>query len=351
MTERQLRFKVRMQILENFHQNKSQLVLHEKRNRRTRSDTIMLSEVRKLVRKELLRRLREQKTNDDEEPEEIADDFSAMIDDKLAGVMQQAEQMAQSAGTGKKTNEIGFAAAIILFPAAVELIAKITQVIGWGIRKVINLFSSEERKEPNFVEKIGKALEHWVEESVLKKVYYRAIGYLIKALIEGSAKGVLGAINELEGRNKPEFANDPDLKDSPYLGGTTGPIARAAQSVLEESAKTDYIKIGSWIFKAISLVSIGNAIQGVLSNWHSVLHSVEHAVQLTIEAFEAVKMTSSAGEILIGLLGAAAGSFLVVKVYKKLADLLGGFQKLSDIASGKAKLDLDFEIGKQAATA
>jgi len=337
MTEKELRLLVREQILTRFKEK----MLVEQSVKSTASGTKKIG-----VNKE--RRIREQtekEVNDD--IMKLSDMMSDQIDDELNGVIQQADRLAKSAGTGKKTNEIGVFAAVIAFPAVVELIAKVIQVIGFGIKKIVAWWTGKEGKGQNEVQKIGKAIEHWVEHSILAKGYYRAIGYVIKGLIEGSAKGILKAIDKMEGRDTKDFD-----KDTPYFGTTTGPIARAAQAVLRESDKTDYIKVGGWIFKAISLAAVTNGLKEAISNWKEISSSVAHVLHVAVEAFEAAKMTSSAGDVLLGLLAAGGGTFAVFSAYKKLSELFGGYEKLSNVATGEEKLNaanLDVEMQKQSA--
>lgn len=326
MTERQLRFKVRMQILENFHENKRTLV---EGNLLSDSNSISLTELRLMVRQQLLKRLREAEEGKEvsDDSSEIADMFADKIDDQLASVMQKANALAKKSSGKSKKEGITLFTVMIALPAVVEIIGMIFKVIGKGVKFVVSKFTGED--EESKIEKIGDAIEHWAEHTLLEKGYYRIIGFVVKGLIEGTAKGIKKALDKMQGQTDP---------DAPDLGEVSGPIRSLADKLLEESAKTDYIKVGGWIFKAVSLAAVAAGLKEAVTNWHEITEQVSHAIHFAIEVFEAMKAAKSAAEILVAIIAAAGGTFAVFKVYKQISDKVGGMNKLNDIVTGKQEM-------------
>ena len=260
-----------------------------------------------LAKKTVMRLIREA-AEESAEIEGLTDDLSAQIDNQLSSVMQQVAQKVQSAGAGEKKSEIGAVALLLSFPAFVELCAKLIKVIGLGIRKVVSAAAGKKEKK-NVVEEIGEAIEHWVEHSILKNGYYKAIGYLLKAIFEGAAKTALKAAK---------------------AGKAPSAVKDFAERLLSESEKTDYVKLGSWVFKAISIIAISNGLKEAVEEWETISKSVVKTMHFATDVFETLTNSDDAADLAEDLLGAAGTSFVVIKLYKQIKGKVKEWEKVKE---------------------
>lgn len=150
MTEHELRSNVRRQIILNFHENKDHLAARE-------NDKVSLLEVRRQVRKELLRRLNEEAEAPDDADVEMAAEKLDGLDSLVKGIigtgLQKIQKGPDSDGK-KKTEAIGTVVTFALAaPGLLDLMSKLAKLIAKGLQKV----TKSKKFDP---EQEGKTFEH-----------------------------------------------------------------------------------------------------------------------------------------------------------------------------------------------
>ena len=176
MTEQELRESVRRHILQNFEENKKTL---------TESidvkNSITLNELRSLVRRELIRRLREAEEKQDPEVEKVVDQMAA-LNSQMAAIASQVKQSQDDAGDeGKKKSESLVATGVGLLiglPGLFHVMSKMASLAAKLFNKVGGKFDPE---------KEGETFHHWAEKThkfyidsiltpIVKKVFKKQIG-------------------------------------------------------------------------------------------------------------------------------------------------------------------------------
>ena len=176
MTEQELRSNVRRQIILNFEENKKMLS-----ERVGIKNTITLSELRSIVRSELVRRLREADEKQDPEVEKAVDQM-VTLNSQMAAIASQFEQPQNDVGDeGKKKSESLFATGVGLLiglPGLFHVMSKMASFAAKTFNKIGGKFDPE---------KEGETFHHWAEKThkfyidsiltpIVKKAFKKQIG-------------------------------------------------------------------------------------------------------------------------------------------------------------------------------
>lgn len=146
MTEQELRESVRYQILQNFHEKKSIFM-----NRIDEKNSITLNELRSMVRRELVNRLKEgEEKKVDSEVVDATDELNNLDADMKSLIKGSVKKEKGD----KKTEQVSAILGLVMgLPGLLELLSKMSKLLAKGLNKVTKNKNFDEKKE-------GATFEH-----------------------------------------------------------------------------------------------------------------------------------------------------------------------------------------------
>lgn len=150
MTEKELRLKVRKQILNNFQENKKSIV------ESFTGDKITVKELRSIVRTEILKRLREQKESIDPDVKSAVDELTAMnaqMASLAAAEISKKEPEVEKKSESLVATGVGL---LIGLPGLFHVMSKMASLAAKTFNKIGGKFDPE---------KEGETFHHWADKT------------------------------------------------------------------------------------------------------------------------------------------------------------------------------------------
>jgi hypothetical protein len=174
MTECQLRENVRRQILQNFEENKKTLI-----ESASTKNSITLTELRSIVRSELIKRLHEADEKQDPEVEKAVDQMTT-LNSQMAAIASQIEQPDDTEGESKKKSEslvVAGAGLLIGLPGLFHVMSKMASLAAKMFNKVGSKFDPEKEGETfhRWAEKTHNFYIDSILKPIVKKVFKKQI--------------------------------------------------------------------------------------------------------------------------------------------------------------------------------
>lgn len=172
MTEKELRENVRRQILQNFHENKRTATVV------TANNKLSLTELRTIVRQELVKRLNEQKSDADlKSAAEMMNDLDPAVKNTIVASLQDIKK------SGKKKDEALGTTAVTLAlaaPGLLSLMSKLAKLVAKGLQKITKSKKFDPDNE-------GKTFEHAAHS--LHKKYIKWLTPVVKVVFKKQIAG------------------------------------------------------------------------------------------------------------------------------------------------------------------